>query len=174
VEVWERTGLMDLWRLGQGPDGLDRLLSDAPGPEGLTPAPTQAAGSQQPKMPGEDVILAILHASGGKADRQNIYGHEAWVRAGFDVTPDNPIRPSTVTRAGNTLIKACLITRTNGLHEILPAARDRAATAAATLSLAGDGSRVAHVRALEPTTADAPTTAADVERQAEMAAEANA
>lgn len=172
VEVWERTGLMDLWRLGQGPDGLDRLLSDVPGPEGLTPPPeTTAAAGDVPRLAAEDVLLAILHTSGGQARRAVLDTHETWLRPAAGGVP---VAPSTISRAAGRLEKKGLITRSGPgptrTYQLTAKGEEPAKAAVAVLLLGGPP--VAHTRAQDPVTP--LRTAADVEREAELLAEQQA
>jgi hypothetical protein len=170
VAVWERTGLMDLWRLGQGPDGLDKLLSDTPAPEGLTPTAAQvAAGNGPGKLLAEDVILAILQTAGGACPRSDIDGNQTWLRPAAGGT--HPA-PSTVSRAGKKLETEQLIKRGDGVYRLLDAGQERAKLAVMALLIGGPGP--APAAKPDPTAATAATTPAEVERQAEVTAEANA
>lgn len=164
VAVWKRTGLIDLWEMAKGPDGLDRLLSDAPGPEGLTPPATAGDG---PRLPAEDVILAILQVSGGAARRSIVDTHESWLRPAAGGT----VAPSTISRAAGRLEKKGWITRhgegPKRTYQLTAKGEEPAQMAVAALLLGGPP--VAHTR-----TSDAPTTPrtpADIEREAEALAE---
>lgn len=113
-ELWEQTGLMDLWRMARGEGGLDRLLADiaedddeeetaavpgAPTPPAIGAAKSAKAPASGATMIAPDVILAILHEQPGLS-RSEIYAHSAWLRApgsrGFPV-------PSTISRAAGRL-----------------------------------------------------------------------
>lgn len=103
LDVFERTGLMDLWRLGRGPNGAERLLSATNTPDvgGVAPANGQVATGPRPKA--ENVVLAILHVSGGLEFATDIGDHGAWQQApGWGKAP----ALSTVTRATEALQKA--------------------------------------------------------------------
>lgn len=168
VEVWKRTGLIDLWEMGKGPDGLDRLLSEAPGPEGLTPPPVPSADGT-PRLPAEDVILAILRVSGGSCRRAVVDTHEVWLRpaAGGAV-----VAPSTISRAAGKLEGKGLITRDgqgpNRVYQLTAEGEEPAKGAAMVILLSGPAVS-APVRTSDPVAT--PRTAADVEREAEAAAE---
>ncbi len=104
LEVYEREGLMDLWRMGQGPGGKKRLLSDGPvSPSavpvsGLGPVAGQAADAPS-------VLLAIVWHKPG-CTRTVVDGHAAWAE-GMGRTPN----PSTISRAATELEKAGLLVR---------------------------------------------------------------
>lgn len=120
VEVFEKMGLMDLWRLGQGEDGLDRLLSGTNTSDG--PMPTAAVVGQ--RMFAEDIILGVTWKNPG-CDRAFINAHAAWASApGWSKKPAE----STISRAVSKLIGAGLLSKV-GLGEdfrVLPAGEPRA------------------------------------------------
>src|SRR5205823_9201882 len=94
VEVWEREGLMDLWRLGQGPDGMSKLLADANALPVPATVPSTQAGTPA-SIPAADVVLAIVFTEPG-CPRTTIDNHPAWQAApGWDKPP----APSTISRA---------------------------------------------------------------------------
>lgn len=105
VEVFEREGLMDLWRLGQGPGGRARLLSNDVAQAGTAAVPT---GVVKAELPAADVVLAIVHTSPGCA-RALIDAHPVWLTAGGGGKA--PV-PSTVSRAAKKLDDDGLVTRT--------------------------------------------------------------
>lgn len=83
VELFEREGLMDLLRMGQGKGGLARLQND--GGTTFVP-PADAAGISRPgntvkakPIPGRDMVLAIL-ARHKIATLAEIAGHEMWLK----------------------------------------------------------------------------------------------
>lgn len=95
LEVLKAEGLIDLWNLGKGSSGLDKLLA---GTEAVVEhvTPEQAAG-----MVGKDeieakyVILAIVHDNPG-CTRRFVHDHPAWItQTGRTRKPD----PATITRA---------------------------------------------------------------------------
>ncbi|MBF9135202.1 hypothetical protein I0C86_40705 [Plantactinospora sp. S1510] len=95
MEVLEREGLMDLWRLGQGEHGLDNLLA---GTEPVRDAPTgaQVAGTDgRSKTEARDVFLALIGQNPG-CTRRFVVENPIWfAQAGWDREPN----PSTITRA---------------------------------------------------------------------------
>jgi hypothetical protein len=105
LEVYEREGLMDLWRMGQGPGGKKRLLNSGPvSPSTVNPARLGPSGQW---MQAADVLLAIVWNRPG-CNRATIDGHELWRRpAAGGRTPDL----STVSRAATKLEKAGLLVR---------------------------------------------------------------
>lgn len=124
VEVYEREGLMDLWRMGQGPGGKARLLSESVGTVASVPPPPAAGAARQVKADG--VLLAILHRTGRPVTRSEIDGSDGWRLAGWASAPD----PSAVSRAGKKLADAGLITRSNGVHALTDAGCAQAARSA--------------------------------------------
>lgn len=150
VEVFEREGLMDLWRLGQGPNGMSNLLSSSPGSL-TTPGAVVAAGG---KLSAADILLGIVSTSPGCA-RAWIDAHPMWLTAAGGGKP--PV-PSTVSRAAGQLEKTGLLSRGEGGadYRVTPAGAARAASAWAQLSA---------------TSRPAQMSAAEVERAAEVAAE---
>lgn len=130
VAVWERTGLMDLWRLGQGENGLDRLLSDTNTSDGPPPAVGQVGG---PKMLAEDIILGFVHANPGCC-RADVDRSPLWTSApGWVRKP----APSTISRAALKLVKDGLLSKTDDGDDflVLPKGETRAAAAAQALRL---------------------------------------
>jgi len=156
--VFEREGLMDLWRLGQGEDGLSRLLADT-APIGLAPTVTGTGGSDQtgPAIPAADVVLAIAYLAPG-CTRAQVDAHEAWRRAPGWGTPP---APSTISRAAKALEAEGLLVRASNKWTVTEKGQERAKLAA--MLVAGE------------TGQSAPTvemSAAEQERQAEALAEA--
>lgn len=117
--LWEKTGLMDLWRKARGRqdaagtwswDGLDALLADRQEDEEgeqrtaqpYFPPPAQVAATPAagPRMQARDVLLAILHETPG-IDLPGIYEHSAWLRAPGGTGKYPP--PATVMRAAKAL-----------------------------------------------------------------------
>jgi hypothetical protein len=132
VETWERTGLMDLWRQGQGPNGLQRLQSPTNTPDGPMPQPQSAGGS---KMLAEDVVLAVVSANPGCASGV-VYGHRVWTSApGYGKKP----AASTVARAVAKLVKDKLLSKTDDGKDfqVLPAGERRAERVLEVLAEAG-------------------------------------
>jgi hypothetical protein len=153
LKVFECEGLMDLWRLGQGPNGMSNLLADS-APIGLAPPAVQAAGTgvgaSPTKMDSADVLLSIVFSTGGCHGRAPIDNHDAWRTApGWGGAP----KPSTISRAVTRLEKQGLLTRTGGVYQVTSKGEGRAKQAVAALGGLS-------------TSADAPT-AAELERQAE-------
>jgi hypothetical protein len=151
VEVFEREGLMDLWRLGQGKDGLDRLLSDIATPDpvpGVIPPSGVPVGG---KLAAVDVILAIAYQQ-PQIQRAAIDTHAAWATAGWTEFP----APSTVSRAATTLEKDGMLLRPSGEYSVTAKGAVRAKAVAAVLF---------------PAMSTAPT-AAEIEQRAEFEAEA--
>src|SRR5215207_613239 len=103
---------MEIWRMAQGPGGLDRLLADTREDEEddeMAAAVAYAGGDQlvrqseralaPARMSAREVLLAILHETPG-ADREAIMTSDAWSRApGWTRPPAD----TTVTRAANDL-----------------------------------------------------------------------
>ncbi len=123
VEVWERTGLMDLWRMGQGPGGMRRLQTSTNTPDGPMPVTAAPAAAGQ-KMLAEDVLLGIAWRKPG-CDRAHIDGNKAWTEApGWSKPP----APSTISRAALKLVKDGLLSKTADGDDfrVLPAGEPRA------------------------------------------------
>jgi hypothetical protein len=160
LAVFEREGLMDLWRLGQGPDGMSRLLADA---DALYPGSAAMAGAQVPSASGgpvqaADVLLAVVTMSPG-CGSLTISDHAVWrTGSGGGKAPV----PSTLSRAANSLEKDGLITR----HKVGAEYRDYRVTA--------KGQTRAQAAAVALGLLAAPQggpTPAELERQAEAASE---
>jgi hypothetical protein len=110
--LWESTGLMEIWRMAQGPGGLERLLADTREDEEdeVAAAIAYAGGGQavarQPersvapsRMSAREVLLAILHETPG-IDRKGVDASDAWSRApGWTKPPAD----STISRAAEDL-----------------------------------------------------------------------
>jgi len=111
--LWESTGLMEIWRMAQGPGGLERLLADtredeeddevaaaiayAGGGQAVARQPERGVASS--RMSAREVLLAILHENPG-ADRDSIMASDAWLRApGWTKPPSD----STISRAAEDL-----------------------------------------------------------------------
>jgi hypothetical protein len=101
LEVFEREGLMDLWRMGMGEGGLARLQADGDDPALPPPGaleagnPTATPGKARKKpIEGRDMILAIL-ARGTIGTFSEILNHPMWLQdPGRTGTP----AASTITR----------------------------------------------------------------------------
>jgi hypothetical protein len=151
--VFEREGLMDLWRLGQGANGMANLLEDtASVSTSSTQAPTVGA-----KLSAADVVLAIVALDPGVNSPQ-IFDHPAWLSAAGG--GKRPV-PSTLSRAASKLVADGLITRVElgseySDYQITDKARPRARAALAVLM---------------PTNPPAVPDPAEVERQQELALE---
>lgn len=105
VEVYEREGLMDLWRMGQGPGGKKRLLNSGPVSPSSVPASGLGPFAGQP-MQAADVLLAILWHK-PSIGRAAIDAHEAWTRPAGGGRRD----PSVISKAVTKLEKAELLVR---------------------------------------------------------------
>jgi hypothetical protein len=112
-EILRRYGVLDIWNLAKGPDGLKRLLADAdenkePGHVLPTPVPvptsaTNSDGTER-KWVSEDLALAVVALHEDGADRSIIDSHPVWRQVPpWKVTPDNPdakpINVTTITKA---------------------------------------------------------------------------
>ncbi len=129
LEVFEREGLMDLWRLGQGPNGLANLLGSSPAPARV---PSGAVISGAGKLAAADVLLAVVLQQPG-CSRAWIDAHAAWKTPAAGGKA--PV-PSTVSRAATQLEKAGLLTRgKDGTdYRVTEAGTARAAAALTQLS----------------------------------------
>lgn len=158
-EVWRREGLLDLWDLGKGPDGMSKLLADN---NALQPPVGAVASVPGGVMQAADVLLAIVVTRPG-CGRQVIDSHEAWLSAAGGGKP--PV-PSTLGRAAKSLEEQGLLTRTKqGVEYVDYRVTDKGqARAMVALSVLMPSVAQAKPPAVE-------VTAADVEHQAEMAAE---
>lgn len=107
-ELWETTGLMQLWRLAQGPGGLQALLADTAEDEedddeqafidyGRQIAKSHPKEVVPKQMQVREILLAILFETPG-LDRDGILASDGWARAGRPV-PD----PATISRAAGVL-----------------------------------------------------------------------
>ncbi len=147
VATWERTGLMDLWRTGQGPGGLRRLQTSTNTPDGPMPTAQIVAGQ---KVEAADMILAIA-ASKPSCDRAFVEGHRVWMSApGWGKKPSQ----STISRAALRLVRDGLLSKTDDGEDfrVLPAGEARAAAAMAAVGLAlseADAERAAEAAAEE-------------------------
>jgi hypothetical protein len=133
VAVYEREGLMDLWRMGQGPGGKRRLLAESPeGRSGaVDPVPADASGT--PVVSAADVVLAIVHLNPG-CSRATVDNSDAWMQAmaGGKV----PV-PSTISRAAARLEKDGLLTRADNKWQVTEKGRSHAELMAVALLAAG-------------------------------------
>ncbi len=142
IAVFESTGLMDLWRLGQGPDGAERLLSATNGPDVVSvPASpvVPAGGSQAAKPAAKCVVLGILYATGGVDLATQITEHDVWRTApGWGQPP----ALSTVTRTAlPRLLEERLVARDGERWVLSKSGRDVARQWAESLGLVrSDGS----------------------------------
>jgi hypothetical protein len=143
VEVYEREGLMDLWRAGQGAGGKRRLLSYQPDvPSGVMVGSLGPFAGQA--MQAEDVVLAIAYHKPGLGPTA-ISRHPVWLKA---AAGGKAPALSTITKPGARCEAEGLLVRDGG-YQITEKGLARAAALARTLF----GDPVAE------------------ERQAEMAAE---
>lgn len=127
VEVYEREGLMDLWRAGQGPGGKRRLLSYQPEvPSGVAVESLGPFAGQA--MQAEDVILAIAYREPGLGPTA-ISRHAGWQRP---ASPSKAPALSTITKPGNKLEVEGLLTRKDG-YRLTEKGQARAAALAQTL-----------------------------------------
>lgn len=151
VEVFEREGLMDLWRLGQGPNGLTNLMDD--GAQGGPPVVDgKIVVASTGRLPVADVLLGVIHMVPG-CPRAQLEDPAVWVGApGWS----GPADPSSISRAAKTLAADGLITREKNAYRLTAKGAVRGGQVAALLSGRG---------ASEP-------TPAEVEQQAEADAEA--
>lgn len=133
IEVFEREGLMDLWRLGQGPNGMTNLLGNTHSTPPPTPASASAAApAATDTMQAADVVLAIIWANPG-CPRATIDNHPAWqVAPGWTGKP--PV-PSTISRAVQQLRKAELVEQSE--YRITAKGEDQAKAADALLATSG-------------------------------------
>ncbi len=132
VAVYEREGLMDLWRVGQGPGGRRRLLSDTlQGRSGAVDPAPPPEGS--PSLPAADVILAVVRLDPGCA-RAAVDGADAWRRL---VAGGRVPAPSTVSRAAKQLEADGLLSRADGRWRVTEAGAERAKAAVAALLAGG-------------------------------------
>lgn len=125
IDVFRREGLMDLWDLGKGPNGLSNLLGDTANYAPTASEPANSAGA----MLAVDVLLAIIHSSPG-CTRAAVDAHTAWTTApGWNRTPV----ASTVSRRINDLVAAGLIIKdgSGSLH-----VTEKGATAGAPIAAA--------------------------------------
>lgn len=101
LEVFEREGLMDLWRLGQGEGGINRLLADAErvatsvdlSQVAGVPATAQTATSGGDFL-AKDVLMVLIDMMPGKG-RADVAYHPLWAQAGWAKLPNH----STITNA---------------------------------------------------------------------------
>jgi hypothetical protein len=164
LELFEREGLMDLWRMGMGEGGLARLQNDG----GTTFVPTpEAAGISRPgntvkvkEIPAREMILAIL-AKHKITTLAEIVNHPMWLqdpgRTGYPAQ-------STVTRAAREMMTEGLLSDPNtpGVWKgLTPRGQAAAAKALQAYELAVGPARPAGD--LPPVDPDGP---AETERQA--------
>jgi hypothetical protein len=151
LEVFEREGLMDLWRLGKGPNGLTNLMDD--GAQGGPPVVDgKIVVASTGRLPVADVLLGIVHIVPG-CPRAQLDDPAVWVNApGWS----GPADPSTISRAAKGLVTDGLIVRDKNEYRLTAKGTTRGAQVAALLS--GQVSN-------EP-------SAAELEQQAEADAEA--
>jgi hypothetical protein len=122
LEVFKTHGLMDLWRLGQGPNGAANLLSDI-----KTTAPTNPINPGTPKkgekLPAADVVLVILDATPGGTATDLLRNKHIWSTWGWDTQP----ALSTITRALESGIKdGSIIRDPQGHHRLTERGSSRA------------------------------------------------
>ncbi|MEU1761214.1 hypothetical protein [Micromonospora sp. NPDC005652] len=110
-EVFEREGLMDLWRMGQGEGGRERLLADVERTATAVdlsrladPAPA-AANPGGTGLQAKHVLLALIYQKPG-CGRADVSYHPMWKQVGWSAYPN----PSTITNALNTLKREGKIT----------------------------------------------------------------
>jgi hypothetical protein len=127
VEVYEREGLMDLWRAGQGPGGKRRLLSYLPDfPSGVTVESLGPFAGQA--MQAEDVVLAVAYRSPGLGPTA-ISRHPVWLKA---FAGGKAPALSTITKPGAKFETEGLLTREGG-YRVTEKGQARAAALAKTL-----------------------------------------
>ncbi len=127
VEVFEKAGLMDLWRMGQGPDGLANLIGESV--NYAPPSAANPAGGNGSAMQAADVLLAIVLSSPG-CPRADIDNHEVWKRApGWGSAPN----PSTISRKAKELVEQGLLVRGDNQYRITEKGQSRAQAAKAVL-----------------------------------------
>lgn len=127
VEVYEREGLMDLWRAGQGPGGKRRLLSYLPDVPSAIPVQSLGPFAGQP-MQAEDVILAIAYREPGLGPTA-LSRHAAWQSP---LSPSRAPALSTITKPGAKFRAEGLLTLDGG-YRVTEKGRQRAAALARTL-----------------------------------------
>lgn len=127
IEVYEREGLMDLWRAGQGSGGKRRLLSYMPDVPSAIAVDSLGPFAGQ-VMQAEDVVLAIAHHEPGLGPTA-ISRHPVWLKpvAGAKVPA-----LSTITKPGGKLEAEGVLTREGG-YRITEKGKTRAATLSRTL-----------------------------------------
>ncbi|WP_431881981.1 hypothetical protein [Micromonospora chalcea] len=158
-EVFEREGLMDLWRMGQGKGGRERLLADvdrtatAVDLSRLTataPAPA-AANPGGTGLLAKHVLLVLINQTPG-CGRADVSYHPMWQQVGWSAYPN----PSTITNALNALKREGKITiPTENVYQ--PTAEGALDAEKILAQIAGP--------------AKASASGADAEHQAEAAAE---
>lgn len=128
VEVYEREGLMDLWRAGQGAGGKRRLLSYMPDVPSAIPTDGLGPFAGQPMKEAEDVVLAIAFRAPGLGPT-DISRHAGWKRP---ASPNQAPSLSTITRSGGRLKAEGLLTLDGG-YRVTEKGQARAAALARTL-----------------------------------------
>ncbi|TDC01685.1 hypothetical protein E1091_02325 [Micromonospora fluostatini] len=122
IEVFKREGLWDVWEMGKGPNGLDKLLADA---ERIattvdTTSATVTGGTKVvatgPQVHAKDVLMALIATKPGSS-RGDVAEHPMWQeRAGWDKYP----HPSAITSALSALEREAMITRRDGIYHPTP------------------------------------------------------
>ena len=160
IDTFAREGLMDLWRLGMGPGGVERLLADGEGPSALS-MPRTVESRVEGQMKARDVILAMLARHKGTLSREVLTFSEDWKKAGWAKTPD----PSTVGKAINSLI-TCPTPLAENVD--IKGTSDLRSTSMVQLTDAGKAEAELHREKLY---GSQQRTEADAERDQEIAAE---
>lgn len=110
LEVFRREGLLDLWELGKGPNGLGNLLAD--GDNGNYYTPATAGQPASGRMEAREVLLAVIATTPGCARDAFAADKPVWTAAGW--SPDKPPHLSTFSRSLNKLTGEGLVTYTDG------------------------------------------------------------
>lgn len=112
LEVFEREGLMDLWRLAQGEGGLDRLQAESLAIASTVPPAREenpeGVDSPGKKFSSKDMVLAVL-ATAKAHTREGLVQHPLWHEPVLGW--GGRVNPTTITRASSELIEAGLITK---------------------------------------------------------------
>jgi hypothetical protein len=144
IEVYEREGLMDLWRMGQGPGGKKRLLSSGP------VSPSSVASSSLGPFAGQtmqaaDVLLAIVRYRPGCV-RAVIDANDVW---GRPLAGGKTPNPSTISRAATKLEKDGKLRRVDGRYWVTEEGAADAEAAGTALKLHPAGGSAAEEQAAE-------------------------
>jgi hypothetical protein len=171
VEVYEREGLMDLWRMGQGPGGRERLLSETQEARSGAVVPPSVGADGLPKLAAADVILAVVSQLQDRPQgcgRSDVDNSDAWLRAAAGGKA--PV-PSTVSRAAKALESDGLLTRDGGKWRVTEKAAGHAELMTVAL-LVGGPAKPDPAPASAGRAAVVDTSAAAIERAVELQFEA--